>query len=361
MVPMRTEAPSPADRPALWSRCYFSFCTALPVVVAAMSLSLSLAHGPANAVPWRREAPSPVSEAVTALLASHGAKERPTALVVVRGDRLLAVWGEPARRVNVRSIRKSLLSDLYGQAIAEGRIRLDASLADLGIDDRPPRLSDEEKRATVRDLLMARSGVYHPAAYETGDMKDKRPPRGSRPPGTFWFYNNWDFNALGTIWERTTGEDVFAAVAQRIAEPIGMEDFSAKDGRRVAEAASDHPARVFAMSARDLARFGRLHLDRGRWDGRPVVPEAWIAEATTAHSTTDRGHMGYGYLWWTLQPDFGPGAHLASGYGGQAVAVLPAKRLVVVETVDLAGRPQGIRTSVFLELVRRIAQATPDP
>lgn len=358
---MRTAPPSPADHPALRQNCYSSFRTGLWALVAAISLSLVVLPGPADAAPWSREAPSPVSEAVAALLAAHGAKERPTALVVVRDDRLLAAWGEPARRVNVRSIRKSLLSDLYGQAVAEGRIRLDATLADLGIDDRPPRLSDAEKRATIRDLLMARSGVYHPAAYETGDMKDKRPPRGSRPPGTFWFYNNWDFNALGTIWERTTGEDVFAAFARRIAVPIGMEDFSAKDGRRVAEAASDHPAHVFSMSARDLARVGLLHLRQGRWDGRPVVPESWIAEATTARSTTDRGHMGYGYLWWTLQPDFGPGAHLASGYGGQAVAILPAKRLVVVETVDLSGRAHGIRTSVFLELVRRIAQATPDP
>jgi CubicO group peptidase (beta-lactamase class C family) len=212
----------------------------------------------------------------------------------------------------------------------------------------------------VRDLLMARSGTYHPAAYETGDMRRNRPERGSHAPGTFWWYNNWDFNALGTIYRQQTGEDIFQSFAQRIAAPIGMEDFSARDGRYIAERQSEHPAYPFSLSARDAARFGQLFLDGGRWNGRQIIPASWVKESTTAYSTTDRGSMGYGYLWWTLNPEvFGPGAALASGYGGQAIAIVPSKRLVVVEIIDPAQNAKGIRTSHFVKLLQQIAAAAP--
>ena len=62
-----------------------------------------------------------------------------------------------------------------------------------------PKLTLEEKEATVRDLLVARSGVYHIAQEEAPAMAAARPKRNSHPHGTFWYYNNWDFNALGTI------------------------------------------------------------------------------------------------------------------------------------------------------------------
>ncbi|WP_230980480.1 hypothetical protein [Oryzicola mucosus] len=79
-----------------------------------------------------------------------------------------------------------------------------------------------------------------------------------------------------------------------------------------------------------------------------------------AYSATDRGSMGYGYLWWTLNPDvFGSGAALASGYGGQAVAIVPSKRLVVVQIVDPAQNAKGIRTSHFVKLLQQLAAAAP--
>lgn len=78
----------------------------------------------------------------------------------VQNGRMIARWGDTSRKVNMASVRKSLLSALYGIAIAEGRITLSSSLSELGIDDTAPRLTAEEKTATVRHLLMARSGVY---------------------------------------------------------------------------------------------------------------------------------------------------------------------------------------------------------
>jgi CubicO group peptidase (beta-lactamase class C family) len=108
---------------------------------------------------------------------------------------------------------KSLLSALYGIAIAEGR---DQSFqhARAARHRRQAAKSDAGRKAGDR----ARSadgalGIYHPAAYETADIRQKRPARGSHAAGTFWFYNNWDFNALGAVYRQATGEDVFQSFA----------------------------------------------------------------------------------------------------------------------------------------------------
>jgi CubicO group peptidase (beta-lactamase class C family) len=163
----------------------------------------------------------------------------PTAVMIVQDGKIITSWGDISHKVNVRSVRKSLISALYGIGVAEGRIRLDQTIGELGIDDRPPSLSESEKQATIRDLLMARSGIYHAAAYETPDAKAKRPQRGSHPPGSYWYYNNWDFNTLGFIYQKLVGDDVFHGLEERIAKPIGIEDFSASDGKFVFEPSSD--------------------------------------------------------------------------------------------------------------------------
>ncbi|OEC93374.1 serine hydrolase [Rhizobium sp. YK2] len=318
--------------------------------------------GNAGAQSWQDADPASSGWSVDGLKAAqdYAATLEPTALMVVQDGKVIASWGDVSRKVNVASVRKSLLSALYGIAVYEGRIDLGNTLADLGIDDKTPALTGAEKRATVRDLLMARSGIYHPAAYETGDMRRNRPERESHAHGTFWFYNNWDFNALGTIYRQQTGKDIFQSFAQQIAQPIGMQDFSARDGTYVSDQRSTHPAYPFRLSARDAARFGQLYLDAGRWSGRQVIPASWVKASTTAYSATDRGNMGYGYLWWTLNPDvFGRGAALASGYGGQAIAVVPSKHLVVAQTVDPAQNTKGIRTSHFVKLLQQLAAAAP--
>ncbi|WP_343313875.1 serine hydrolase [Brucella sp. BE17] len=282
----------------------------------------------------------------------------PTALMVISDGKVVESHGDVARLVNAASVRKSFLGALYGIAVAEGKINLDNTLAQLKIDDKPP-LTPTEKTATVRDLLKARSGIYHRAAHETADMRRRRPERGSHAPGSFWFYNNWDFNALGTIYREKTGEDIFESFTQHIATPLDMQDYATANGRYVLEKHSVHPAYTFRMSARDMARFGSLYLNDGQWQGKQIVPAAWVQESLTPHSATGRGRFGYGYLWWTLNPDnFGPGAAVASGYGGQRIAVIPARKMVIVQTVANT-RTGSIRTSHFVALLRQIAGNAP--
>jgi CubicO group peptidase (beta-lactamase class C family) len=252
-----------------------------------------------------------------------------TAVMIVQHGLVVAEWGDTAAKTPLASVRKSLLSALIGIAIDRHQINLDATLGDLGIDDNAPSLSAEEKTATVRDLLEARSGVYHPALYETGRMAELRPPRFSHKPGRFWYYNNWDFNALGAIYEHAVGSSIYDAFEREIAQPISMEDYRPSDGKHVTGAASVYPAYTFDMSARDLARFALLYLNDGRWHDRQIVPGQWVKDSTCAFSQSGFG-PGYGYLWWTGFANMPAGTFFAAGAGGQFAFVMPAYDLVVI-------------------------------
>ena len=259
------------------------------------------------------------------------------AVMVVHHGAVVAEWGDTTAKTELASVRKSLLSALIGIALERSELGLSQTIGSLGIDDNKPSLTPEEKTATVRDLLQARSGVYHAALYEARAAADARPARHSHKPGTFWYYNNWDFNTLGTIYERAARSSIFDAFEREIARPIGMQDYQRKDGRYVTGAASVYPAYPIRMSARDLARFALLYLNKGRWQDRQIIPAAWVEESTRAYSHSEWG-PGYGYLWWTgpignsVAPvvDLPDGAFFAQGTGGQYAFVIPVHDLVVV-------------------------------
>lgn len=267
------------------------------------------------------------------------------AVMALYDGKVFFSWGDITKNYECHSIRKPFLSALYGIHVMQGNISLDATLAELGIDDIPPSLTVEEKQATVRDLLKSRSGVYHEAAAETQEMKELRPERGSYPPGTFFYYNNWDFNALGTIYEQETGTRIFDEFKRRIADPIGMEDFSVSNCYyQYEDSLSMHPAYSFRMSARDMARFGVLYQKNGKWKGTQIIPTDWINESTTTYSILDStAGVGYGYMWYTI-PDgsgfaqmIGASGFYHTGVGVHIVIVLPELKLVLVERYDTDG------------------------
>ncbi|TBD04767.1 class C beta-lactamase-related serine hydrolase [Rhizobium leguminosarum] len=297
------------------------------------------------------------STAHLANLAQDLADGRSTSLMIIDAGRIVFQWGDVACKSSVASVRKSLINILYGIYIAEGRINPNDTLADLEIDDVAP-LTEVEKTATVMDLLKARSGVYLPSVYDT----DKgRPPRGSYKPGTHWFYNNWDFNVLGTILERQTGQTVFEAFASRVAVPLSMQDFMKDDGHFHYGPESRHPVYKIRMSTRDLARVGLLYLRGGRWGETQLVPEKWVQESTQPHSEIGEG-KGYGYLWVTAAAN-APGDSIstdvpmfyASGFGGQYIIVLPALDLVVVH--KSARVDHGVNHARMGEIIRKALAA----
>jgi CubicO group peptidase (beta-lactamase class C family) len=264
------------------------------------------------------------------------------AVMALHDNKVFVSWGKVETKYLAHSIRKPLLGSLYGIHVATGEIDTTKTMAQLGIDDIPPSLTEAEKQARVAHLLRSRSGIYHPAAAETKSMADRRPERGSHPPDTYYYYNNWDFNALGTIFTQETGLKIFHAFKLEIADPLDMEDFFSTDGRLYYQREkSMHPAYHFRITARDMARFGLLYLRKGRWSGEQIVPEDWITASTTPYSVLDETQgVGYGMLWGTLTDDYplyGPGfRHF--GYGGHMLLVLPEDELVIVHRADTDAR-----------------------
>jgi CubicO group peptidase (beta-lactamase class C family) len=282
------------------------------------------------------------------------------AFMVVYDGRVLVSWGDVERRFMCHSVRKSLLSALYGTHVDDGSIDLSRTLAELNIDDKSP-LTETEKQATIKDLLKARSGVYHPAAYETQSMKARRPERGSHARDTFWYYNNWDFNALGTIFEQETGTDIFEDFRNRIADPLQMGDFRLIDGYHHLEAEhSIHPAYPFRMSARDMARLGLLYLREGRWNGKQVISKEWIKESTTSYSDAGSGN-GYGYLWWISGEFKGLGMYSAYGVGTQIISVLPGANLVIVQRVNTYEGRRAAASKELFQLILDAKVSEPEP
>ena len=258
------------------------------------------------------------------------------AFMVIYKGKVLVDWGEVERRFMCHSTRKTFLSLLYGKYVDNGMIDLDQSLADLGIDD-IHNLTDVEKTAKIQHLLQARSGVYHPAAYETASMKKARPKRGAHKPGTFWYYNNWDFNTSCEILQMHSGKDFFEDFKVSIADRIGLEDFRLDDCYyHLEEEHSQYPAYPFRMSARDFARVGQLYLQKGLWSDEQIISADWIEESTTPYSFNARSaDQGYAYMIWTENLDDGQiKNYSARGVGNQAIVVYPELDLVMVNRTN---------------------------
>jgi N-acyl-D-amino-acid deacylase len=286
------------------------------------------------------------------------------AVVIMQHGEVVDQWGAVAMPLKCHSTRKSLLSALFGLPVEEGTIDLNRTLKQLGVNDNEPSLTDVERQATIRDLLKARSGVYHPALFETKSMAARRPKRGSHAPNTFWYYNNWDFNVLCSIFENLTGRSIFEEFEARIASPLGMQDFRRdRDTRYVTGEDSVHPAYPFRLSTRDLARFGQLMLQDGRWGDQQLVPESWVRESTASYS--DAGQSGgYGYMWWIAVDGvhfpgvmLPKGSYSARGYRGQYLVVIPEWDIVVCHRVNSFQKGTVISKSDFGKLLALILEA----
>ena len=242
----------------------------------------------------------------------------------------------------IGSIREPLMNALYGIYTESGDLDLGANLNYLQIDDLSPSLSVEESQAEMEHLLMSRSGVYHEAADEDQTMIDNRPARGSHDPDTFFYYNNWDINTLGTIFEQETGLEIFDAFKADIADVLGMVDFNVDLGFYEYDwGKSLHPAFHISMSARDLAKFGVLYQKEGLWKGDQILPADWIDDSTLAYSTMDQTTgVGYGYLWKTfedqtdLEQMVGYPGYFHTGEGGDVLLIIPDLELVIVQRYD---------------------------
>lgn len=279
-----------------------------------------------------------------------------TAMFVSVGGRSLFEYGDLTRLSYLASVRKSVLAILYGKYVENGTISLDKTLRELEFTD-VGGLMPQELDARISHILMARSGVYHPAS-NSGDDTASAPPRGSQRPGFYYLYNNWDFNAAGAIFEKLTGRDIYDAVETDLAKPIGMQDFDRSRQRKSGNLqVSQLPAYHMWFSTRDMARIGLLMLREGEWNGQRVASREWVRRITSLVTPMNEmnppGHRalgtgmrwGYGYMWWVWDaPNSGgpfQGAYTGIGAGGQFITVLPQLDMVVAHKTDSQDRIPG--------------------
>jgi CubicO group peptidase (beta-lactamase class C family) len=272
-----------------------------------------------------------------------------TAMMVVVGGNSLLEYGDVSHLSYLASVRKSLLALLFGKYVENGTIVLGRTIGEIGLTD-VNGLLPREQEATVEHLITARSGIYH-AASNPGDSTASAPPRGSQRPGRYYLYNNWDFNAAGAVFEKLTGTDVYDALENDLARPIGMQDFDRSKQKKTGDPRrSQHMAYHMWLSARDMARIGLLVLRGGEWRGRQVVPREWVRRITSVvtpfhemnppemRSLGTGERWAYGYMWWVWDAPNSPGpfegACTGMGAGGQFITVLPRLDMVVAHKTD---------------------------
>lgn len=285
-----------------------------------------------------------------------------TLRVVVSGETVVAV-GPQDKPMPIHSIRKSIISALFGRLIARGDVQLDATLADFDIDD-SPCLTDQERTATLQHLLTASSGVYLPLHFGSSydifrNSPSDWPQRASAVPGAQFHYNNWDFNVLGEIYQRVSGVALFTAIDGMLARPLGFRDWNPVEHTRLQYgydplgATSRYPNQAMQLSARDLARFGQLYLNEGTWDGCEIVPPDWVRVSTQTRVETGlpSPFRSYGYLWWTSDGGdtnaLPSGSYSAVGVGGQTVSVIPSHQMVVVAQREELGTQMALPADVI--------------
>lgn len=291
-----------------------------------------------------------------------------TGMVVVHHGKIVFEYGNIQDNSYMASCRKSILAMLYGPFVSSGKINLDKSLKEIGLMDVGGLLPIEQE-ATIRNLLTARSGVYHPASNE-GDQTSMAPKRGSVKPGSFFLYNNWDFNAAGFILEKETGMNIYDILDSVFAKPLKMQDWNRSIQQKHGDSTrSIFPAYHMWFSTRDMARLGYLMLRNGMWDGKEILSPDWVKTITSpvtsyseaVQNKTNYFNFGYGYLWWIwdreIKKEVYRGGYSATGAFGQFITVLPKLDLVIAHKTNYDDYRRSTPTEVYLKMLDKLVSA----
>ena len=261
-------------------------------------------------------------------------------VIAIQNGKVIFEEGDTKKLINCHSARKSIMSILFGIAQDKGYLKLNETLDELGINESKNPLTETEKSATIRDLLMCTSGIFLKAEAEHDWADDIRPKRGQYKPGDYFFYNNWDFNVLGIILEQKTGMSIGQFMEEYLAKPLEMEEFSTKNVVYNSpwpvpnKTNSDYPVFWIYMSARDFAKVGILISQDGIWNNQQVVSRKWLDESLHPYSLLDsykdlyNPYEAFAYSWWL---DNNTKTIWADGYGGQFLCINKPKNLIVVQ------------------------------
>lgn len=268
--------------------------------------------------------------------AAYMKANRVTGLLVIKDGRILLERYGLGRTAQDRwaawSVTKSVTSTLVGAAIKDGAI---ASVDDPVTKYVPELAKGAFKGVSVRNLLMMSSGAGWDEDYESRKsdffaMVDRpfleklKTMKRVAQSGKDFHYSTMDTNLLGLVVSRATRRPLSRYLSEKIWAPYGME----QDARWWSNRGQEVAGANLTMTLRDFGRFGQFILDDAKIDGRSIVPEGWLKQATRPllPSNWDVGAPSYGYQWWVMND----GSFLALGIFGQTIFIDRAKRLVVV-------------------------------
>lgn len=267
------------------------------------------------------------------------------------------------------SVAKSITSTLVGAAIRDGHIR---SMEDKVSDYIPQMKGSAYDDVSIRQLLTMTSGVrwnedYGDPASDVARFNNHQPEEGvdalvsylrrlprEVPPGTRWHYSTGETNLVGVLVSQATGKPLADYLSEKIWVPAGMEQQAtwilSKTGQEISGC-------CIQAATRDFARFGLFILDGAGAKGRSIVPDGWLAEATTQRTGIGQPGRGYGYQWWT----YDDGSYAAIGIFGQGIFIDPKRRIVIASNANWAGgardRPAARARDAFYRAVQQAVDA----
>ncbi len=266
------------------------------------------------------------------------------------------------------SVAKSLTSTLMGAAIRDGFIK---SLDDKVSDYIPEMKGSAYDDVSIRQLLTMTSGVkwnedYADPKSDVAQFNNHKPEAGvdslvsymrklprEVPAGTRWHYSTGETNLVGILINRATKRPLATYLSEKIWVPAGMEQKAtwilSKTGQEISGC-------CIQAAPRDYARFGQFILNGAVVNGKSIVPDGWLADATTSRTSIGQAGRGYGYQWWT----YDSGAFTARGIFGQGIFIDPKRKLVIVSNADWAGGARDPDASASREAFYQAVQKAVD-
>lgn len=275
-------------------------------------------------------------------------------MIVQRGKVIKERWlGEGAwnKPHVLNSVSKTFTATAVGFAVAEGKLRLTDKVISFFPDQLPAEISPNLEKLEVRHLLTMSSGHdVDPTPLTRGEDSQEldwvrtflAAPL-THEPGTFFVYNSLGTYMLSAIVQKVTGEKVIDYLYPRLFRPLGI----------VGATWQESPQGIncggwgLYLKTEDLAKMGQLFLQKGTWNGKRLLPESWIDEATRSHiaslpAGTRREELtikpkdsdwlqGYGYQMWRCRHD----AVRADGANGQYIIILPEQEAVIAMTANI--------------------------
>lgn len=236
----------------------------------------------------------------------------------------------PTERHSLWSTTKSITSALVGIAIGEGKISgVDHRVVDWFADYSELNPSDDKSGITLEDLLTMRSGLQFTEG-QTGIFDTADPTRSAlsqdmtHPPGSTWNYSSGNAEIAAEILRLTTNQTPLEYAKSKLFDPIGITN----PPWEASPTGLEHGGFGLSLTPREMARFGELYRNFGRWGTTQVIPSDWTTTSTLAHATSSWG-MDYGYFWFVPNLD---DFFVSIGMYGQQIFVSRKHGLVIVFT-----------------------------